>query len=129
MNKDKKVELFNLVFSLTNFLSLEKQKKILEAEKAYEKWMNKKTKLTKKQQETQKTIREEQLKKIRENEETKFVTAQEAYENWIKDKEKYEIDEKLNTQRRDSLSTKQQPVPFLPGGSQKNTGKVRHVVW
>jgi hypothetical protein len=91
--------------------------------------MNKKLEKDKKTQETSKTTRDEQLKKIREGEETKFVSAQEAYENWLKEKEKYEIEQKVNTQRRSSLSAKQQNVPFLPGGAQKNTGKVQHVVW
>ena len=74
-----------------------------------------------------KSARDGQLKTIRQAEETKFVSAQEAYENWLKDKEKYEIKE--NAKRRNSLSGQQAPAPFLPGGAQKNTGKVRHVVW
>jgi len=90
--------------------------------------MNKKSKQIKKKDETKKTTQEDQLKKIREEEETKFVSAQEAYEKWLKEKEKYDT-ENINQQRRSSLSAKQQQVPFLPGGSQKNTGKVRHVVW
>jgi len=122
--------LINFIFSLNKlFIYLEKQKKVLEAEKAYDKWMNKKTKQIKKKDETKKTTQEDQLKKIREEEETKFVSAQEAYEKWLKEKEKYDT-ENINQQRRTSLSAKQQQqVPFLPGGSQKNTGKVRHVVW
>ena len=78
-----------------------------------------------------KTTQEEQLKKIREAEETKFVSAQEAYEKWLNEKEKYEQNEKINSSRRNSISNKQQQqqVPFLPGGAQKNTGKVRHFVW
>ncbi|CAF4774645.1 unnamed protein product [Rotaria sp. Silwood1] len=107
----------------------EKQKKILEAAKAYEKWNNKKIEQTKKFSETKKHIQEDQLKKLHENEETKFISAQEAYEKWLQEKDKYEIEEKLNTKRRNSLTNKQQQVPFLPGGSQKNTGKIRHHVW
>ncbi len=99
------------------------------SEKEYAKWMEKKEKHIKKTQEITKTTRDDQLKKIRENEETKFVTAQEAYEKWLKEKDKYEFEDKPNAQRRNSLSAKQQQVPFLPGGSQKNTGKVQHVVW
>ncbi|CAF2156533.1 unnamed protein product [Rotaria magnacalcarata] len=106
----------------------EKQKKVLEAEKAYEKWMNRKTDQAKKERETKKHTRENQFKKLHENEETKFVGAQEAYEKWLQEKEKYEVDETLNTKRRNSLRNKPQ-VPFLPGGSQKNTGKIRHAVW
>jgi hypothetical protein len=108
---------------------LEKQKKVLEAEKAYDKWVNKKTTQTQKTEQEKKNIREEELKKIRGNEETKFVEAQEAYEKWLKQKEKYELEENGSTRRRNSTTLKQQPVPFLPGGSQKNTGKVRHEVW
>ncbi|CAF0834791.1 unnamed protein product [Rotaria sordida] len=109
----------------------EKQKKVFEAEKAYEKWTNKKKEQTKKFNETHKHVRGDQLKKLRENEETKFLSAQEAYEKWLQDKDKYEIEEKLNTKRRNSLTNKQQQqqVPFLPGGSQKNTGQIRHNVW
>ncbi|CAF1392957.1 unnamed protein product [Adineta steineri] len=108
----------------------EKQKKILEATKAYEEWNAKKAQHIKKKQDTQKLTREEQLKKLRENEETKFVSAQDAYEKWLKNKEQSEVDDQMNTQRRNSLSVKQQQqAPFLPGGSQKNTGKIPHVVW
>jgi hypothetical protein len=91
--------------------------------------MNKKTEQTKKTHEQKKSTRDDQLKKIREGEEMKFVNAQEAYEKWLKDKDKYEMEEKTNKQRRNSLSAKQQQVPFLPSGAQKNTGKVQHVVW
>jgi hypothetical protein len=91
--------------------------------------MNEKSKQTKKSHATKKNVRDDQLKTIHRDEEKKFVDAQEAYEKWLKDKEKYEIEEKIRTQRRNSLSAQQPPVPFLPGGSQKNTGKIQHVVW
>jgi hypothetical protein len=91
--------------------------------------MTKKSDKIKKTHETKKTVRDDQLKKVRENEETKFVSAQDAYEKWLKEKEKYEIEEKANTLRRNSVSNKQQQVPFLPGGSQRNTGKIYHAVW
>ena len=91
--------------------------------------MNEKSKKIKENHATKKTARDEQLKTIRHEEEKKFVSAQEAYEKWLNDKEKYEIDDKIRTQRRNSLSAQQPQVPFLPGGAQKNTGKVRHVVW
>lgn len=91
--------------------------------------MKKKGEQIKKSIKVKKQTREDELKKIREKEETKFVGAQEAYEKWLENKEKYEIEEKLNSQRRNSVSNKLQQVPFLPGGSQKNTGKVRHAVW
>jgi hypothetical protein len=91
--------------------------------------MNEKSKNIKKTHTERKTTRDEQLKTIRKGEEQKFVSAQEAYENWLKDKDKYEIEDKMRTQRRNSLTAQQPPVPFLPGGAQKNTGKVRHVVW
>ncbi|UJR13695.1 hypothetical protein I4U23_000707 [Adineta vaga] len=107
----------------------DKQNRILEAAKAFKRWEDKKAQQIKKNQETKKTDREEQLKKLRENEETKFVSAQDAYEKWLNNKEKDGPDDKMNTQRRNSLSTKQQQVPFLPGGAQKNTGKIRHAVW
>ena len=83
----------------------------------------------KKTQKEKKTVRNDQLKTLRQDEETKFVSAQEAYEKWLKDKDKYEFEEQIRAQRRNSLSKQQPPVPFLPGGSQKNSGKVRHVVW
>jgi hypothetical protein len=91
--------------------------------------MNEKSKQIKKVHESKKTARDGQLQTIRKDEETKFVTAQEAYEKWLADKDKYETEEKIKTQRRNSLSAQQPPVPFLPGGGQKNTGKIRHVVW
>jgi len=46
---------------------------------------------------------------------------------WLKEKEKYELEDKANAQRQNSA--KQQQVPFLPGGSHKNTGKIIHVAW
>jgi hypothetical protein len=87
--------------------------------------MAKKSDQINKTQVVKKTVREEQLKKVRENEETKFVSAQDAYDKWLKEKDKYEMEEKALAQRR----PKQPQVPFLPGGAQKNTGKINHVVW
>lgn len=91
--------------------------------------MDDKAEAIKKAQKEKKVVRNDHLKTIRKDEETKFVSAQEAYEKWLNDKEKYEIEDKIRTQRRNSLSAQQPAVPFLPGGSQKNTGRVRHVVW
>ncbi|CAF0789928.1 unnamed protein product [Adineta ricciae] len=106
----------------------EKQKQVIEAEKAYDRWNEKKMQQIKRAEEAKKANREEQLKKLNETKETKFVSAQDAYEKWLQDKEKAEIEGKLGTQRRNSLSGKPQ-MPFLPGGGQRNTGKVQHVVW
>lgn len=91
--------------------------------------MKEKANQLKKAQKEKKAVRNNQLKTIRQDEETKFVSAQEAYEKWLKDKDKYEIEEQIRTQRRNSLSKEQPQVPFLPGGAPKNSGKVRHVVW
>ena len=108
---------------------LDKRKKILEAEAKYQTWMEKKAKQEKKKDQAKETVREDQLKQVRENEETRFVTAQEAYEKWLQEKENEEKDGR----RRSSISGRQQPderkAPFLPGGSQKNKGHVPHVVW
>lgn len=91
--------------------------------------MTEKAEAVKKAQKEKKTARNDQLKTIRKEEETKFVSAQEAYEKWLNDKEKYEIADKARTLRRNSLAAQQPQVPFLPSGSQKNTGHVHHVVW
>lgn len=95
--------------------------------------MGKKATVIDKTEEKKKVARKDELKKIQQTEESRFVSAQEAYENWLKDKEKREVEESRNGSRRNSFSGKQQQqqqaVPFLPGGSQRNTGQVRHVVW
>ena len=82
--------------------------------------------MAKKTNQTKKTVRDEGLKKARENEQTKFVRGQQAYEQWVKNKDKYEI-EKAKEHRRNPLSIQEQP-PFLLG-AQNNTGKVIHVFW
>ena len=49
-----------------------------------------KSKVIEKTEEKKKTARKDELKKIQQTEETRFVSAQEAYEKWLKDKEKRE---------------------------------------
>ena len=95
--------------------------------------MEKKTKQMKKKDQAKETVRGDQLKQVRENEETRFVSAQEAYEKWLQEKENKEMQKEREGRRRSSISGQQQQeerkVPFLPGGSQKNKGHVPHVVW
>ena len=103
----------------------------MKAQNAYDEWVNRKSEVIDKTQESKKTARSSELKKIQQNEESRFVSSQEAYEKWLKDKEKSDLDRSINGSRRNSFSGKQQQqqAPFLPGGSQKNTGRIRHVVW
>ena len=112
---------------------LERQKRILEAEAKYQKWVEKKTKQMKKKDQAKEIDRDDHLKQVREKEETRFVTAQEAYEKWLQEKENKAMQKESDGKRRSSISGQQQQeerkVPFLPGGSQKNKGHVPHVVW
>lgn len=102
----------------------------MDSQKKCQEWKMNKEKSIGKTEEEKKKIREEQIKQIHQEKETRFVNAQDAYEKWLKQKDESEEQDKLSRSRRNSLnSSRTQPAPFLPGGSQRNTGRVRHVVW
>ena len=106
--------------------------KMLAAEKAYDLWIQKKEKTVKKSEGKSKAVIEEKLKKVRQEEEERYLNAQKAYDDWLKEKEKSDLERSFSRSRRNSISgtpTKSPPVPFLPAGGPKNTGRVTHVAW